>query len=155
MSIPTFISFFLLLFTALACKTHEKQEAINNNKRVEMEAILNKHLQSMESSVTVNYEQFREAMSNEDLVAYIDLNQFENCVRNMVTFSNKRLQIMRSSGCDAVLKNTSSADMMKQADFVRCDSLQSTLMTEYTKEVIQPFGAMLQDAQSKAAKGGK
>lgn len=151
----TFIPFFLLLFAISACKTHEKQEAINNNKRVEMEAILNKHLQSMESSVTVNYEQFREAMSNEDLVAYIDLNQFENCVRNMVTFSNKRLQIMRSSGCDAVLKNVASADMMKQADFVRCDSLQSTLMTEYTKEVIQPFGAMLQDAQSKAAKGGK
>ncbi len=151
----TFIPFFLLLFAISACKTHEKQEAINNNKRVEMEAILNKHLQSMESSVTVNYEQFREAMSNEDLVAYIDLNQFENCVRNIVTFSNKRLQIMRSSGCDAVLKNTSSADMMKQADFVRCDSLQSTLMTEYAKEVIQPFGAMLQDAQSKAAKGGK
>jgi len=151
----TFIPFFLLLLAISACKTHEKHETTINNKRVEMEAILNKHLQSMESSVTVNYEQFREAMSNEELVAYIDLNQFENCVRNMVALSNKRLQIMRSSGCDAVLKNVASADMMKQPDFIRCDSLQSTLMTEYTKEVIQPFGAMLQDAQSKAAKGSK
>lgn len=155
MSIPTFISFFLLLFTALACKTQEKQETTINNKRVEMEAILNKHLQSMESSVTVDYEQFRETISHDELVEYIDLNQFENCVRNMVTFSNKRLQIMRSSGCDAVLENAVSAEMTKQADFVRCDSLQSALMTEFAKEVIQPFGAMLQDVQAKAAKGGQ
>lgn len=155
MSIPTFIPFFLLLFAISACKTHEKQEAINNNKRVEMEAILNKHLQSMESNVTVDYEQFRESLSHDELVAYIDLNQFENCVRNMVAFSNKRLQIMRSSGCDAVLKNVASADMMKQADYTRCDSLRSTLMTEYSKEVIHPFGAMIQDVRSKAAKGGK
>ncbi|HRF37417.1 MAG TPA: hypothetical protein PK198_01405 [Saprospiraceae bacterium] len=69
------ISFFLLLFTALDCKTQEKQEAIINNKRVETEAILNKHLQSMESSVTVNYDQFRESLSHDELIAYIDLNQ--------------------------------------------------------------------------------
>lgn len=88
----------------------------------------------------------------EELVAYIDLNQIENCVRNMVALLQQKAAIIQWWDAMRDAENL-LLDMMKQPDFIHCDSLQSTLITEYTKEVIQPLAPCYRMRSQKQQRG--
>lgn len=144
-----------LVGMTFSCKTNEPQERLLSGRRMEIEAILDKHLKSMESSVSVNFEQLDQVLSDDELVVHLDLTRFDNCIQQMVAHSNKRLTLMRESGCEQLTKQSlaySGQDAVafqeQHADALsRCDSLQSMLLSEYAKEVVRPFSSLVEDTR--------
>lgn len=153
------LAWLTLVGIAFSCKTNEPQERLLSGRRMEIEAILHKHLKSMESSVSVNFEQLDQVLSDDNLVAHIDLTRFDNCIQQMVAHSHKRLTLMRESGCKQLMEQSLAFSGQDAVAFheqhmdalSRCDSLQSVLLSEYAKEVVRPFSSLVEDTRKLSA----